>query len=281
MPPLDLPTQVQQLRDLAEEFETLHVRVRQVSYTPGTNALRQITPLLLKTQDLTATALLRLAALDNSAYTSIAGSRAGLETLSSVVAAASLAGTDLASALYANPYEGAPFAGYPADDALVRTARDAEAIARMTGHLEDAAHQLDLGAIACRYAASSITRGLAAAHPPQAAQHQTMPKLNSAQYTALTSLAQGAGRLYESEQRGLGVTRVATTDGTRISIATFRALATRGLVSADTSTVLLVGQKITVTEQGQQALAQGRPASVTTTTPAPAPKTSVMQGVRR
>ncbi|MEV5150957.1 hypothetical protein AB0K81_03250 [Streptomyces werraensis] len=163
MPPLSLVEQAEQLRDLARQFEALHARVRDVSYTPGTDALRRISPLLLKVQDLTATIVVRLGALDGSAYASVAGSRASLECLASVVVASSLAGNDLASALYANPYEGAPFPGYPADDEAVRTARHAEAIPRMTGHLADAAHQLDLCATGCHYVATGITRDLAEA----------------------------------------------------------------------------------------------------------------------
>ncbi|CCK32010.1 hypothetical protein BN159_7631 [Streptomyces davaonensis JCM 4913] len=77
------------------------------------------------------------------------------------------------------------------------------------------------------------------------------------------------------------MTRVATDDGTRVSIATFRALAKRGLVTGDTGTPLVIGQKITVTEQGQQALARPRPhASLRTAVAAP-PKAAVAQGVHR
>jgi DNA-binding MarR family transcriptional regulator len=282
MPSLDRAEQAQQLRTLAADFEALHARVRDVSYTPGTDALRQISPLLLKAQDLTATALVRLGALDSSAYTSIAGSRASLECLSSVVVASSLAGNDLASALYANPYEGAPFPGYPADDASVRTARHAEAIPKMTGHLADAAHQLDLSGIGCHYVATGITRDLAAARDgADTAQRAAGPVLTSAQYDALTALALSGGRLYESSQRGLGVTRVAADDGTRISIATFRALNKRGLVDWDTSTSLFHGQKITVTEHGQQALAKQRPAATAATPAKAVPRTRAVQGARR
>lgn len=283
MPPLNLPEQVDQLRTLAHGFEALHARVRDVSYTPGTDALRQIRPLLLKAQDLTATTLVRLGALDSSTYAGITGSRASLECLASVVAASSLAGTDLASALYANPYEGAPFPDYPADDASVRIARQAEAIAKMTGHLADAAHQLDLSATGCLYVATGITRGLAATQAAAAtAQRAVGPALTGTQYDALRSFSLGGCRLYESSQRGLGVTRVATDDGARVSIATFRALAKRGLVNRDTSTSLFYGQKITVTEDGMQALARPRPA-VTAATPAAgaAPKPSAVQAARR
>lgn len=279
MPTANLTEQADQLRALARDFEALHARVRDVSYTPGTDALRQISPLLLTVQDLTVTALVRLGALNSSAYTSIAGSRASLECLASVMVASSLASQDLASALYANPNEGAPFPGYPADEASVRTARHAEAIPKMTGYLADAAHQLDLSATGCHYVATGITRDLAATREAAATtQRAAGPALTSAQYDALKSFSLGSSRLYEL---GLGVTRVATDDGARVSIATFRALAKRGLVDRDTTTSLFRGQKITVTEEGQQALARPRPAAAVATPAKAAPKPSAVQGTRR
>ncbi|MEU8482410.1 hypothetical protein [Streptomyces sp. NPDC048641] len=256
---------------MARDFEALRARVRDVPYTPGKDALRHISPLLLTAQDLTATALVRLAALDNSAYTNIAGSRASLELLASVVSSSSLAGTDLAHVVLANPYEGAEFAGYPATNEAMRTTRHAEAIPKMSGHLDDAVHQLDLCAIGCHYLAHGITEDLATTHEHKApaVRQTTGPALTPAQHDALTAL-NGGGHLYESATCGLGVTRVATDDGTRVSIATYRALAKRELVARDTSTSLAIGQKITVTEQGQQILAQPRPhAALTTTHPAP------------
>jgi hypothetical protein len=96
----------------------------------------------------------------------------------------------------------------------------------MTGHLNDAAHQLDLSAIGCHYLAHGITEDLSSVQEHQAApaQQATVPDLTRPQYDALTSFLGGA-RLYESSQRGPGVTRVATNDGARVSIATYRALA--------------------------------------------------------
>lgn len=282
MPLLDLPKQSQQLRDLAREFEALRARVRGVSYTPGTDALRQISPLLLKTQDLTATLLVRLGALANSPYTSVPGSHASLECLSSLVIASTQAGNDLAAALHANPLEGAPFPGYPAYNEQERVTRHAEAIPRMTGHLEDAVHQLDLSATGCHYVATGITQDLADTHDQAKSTQQTAePALSPAQYDALQALSLGQGKLHESSQRGLGVTRVATHDGTRISIATYRALAKRGLVTADPGTSLFHGQKITVTGDGHQALAQRRPAATPATSTMVASKPPVVQGARR
>jgi hypothetical protein len=268
---------------LARDFEALKERVHDVSYTPGTDALRHVGPLLFQTQNLTAIALAHLTALDNSAYTHVAGSRASLDLLSSVVSSSSLAGTDLAHVLLANPYEGEQFAGYPADDDAVRAARHAEAIPKMSGHLNDAVHQLDLCATGCHHLAHGITEDLVSAQNPKpsAAQETTQPALTCAQHDALTAL-KGGGQLYESSTRGLGVTRVATEDGTRISIATYRALAKRGLVTRDTSTSLLnQGQRIIVTEQGERALAQPRPRVALSTATATTPKATVAQAVRR
>ncbi|MCZ0974348.1 hypothetical protein O1L55_30070 [Streptomyces albulus] len=266
---------------MARDFEALKARVRDVSYTPGTDALHRISPLILQAQDLTATALARLTVLDNSSYIHIAGSRGSLELLASVVSSSSLAGTDLAHVVLANPYEGAQFASYRADDEAVRTARHAEAIPKMSGHLDDAVHQLDLCAIGCHYLAHGITEDLATAQGMSTAVRQkTSPALSPAQYDALSAL-QGGGKLYESSTRGLGVTRVATHDGTRVSVATYRALARRGLVSADAGTSLYQGQKITVTEQGRQALAQPRPRAPLSTTAATVPKAAATQGAHR
>ncbi|TFI21369.1 hypothetical protein E4P36_33760 [Streptomyces sp. 4R-3d] len=256
--------------------------MRGVSYTPGTDALRQISPLLLKTQDLTATLLVRLGALDNSPYTRIPGSHASLECLSALVIASTQAGNDLASALYANPLEGAAFPGYPAYSESDRVARHATAIPLMTGHLEDAVHQLDLSATGCHYVATGITRDLADIHDQaKSAQMDAGSSLSPAQYDALKALSLGQGKLQERSHRGLGVTRVATHDGTRISIATYRALDKHGLVTADTSTSLFHGQKITVTDHGQQALAQRRPAATSSTSTTAASKPPVVQGARR
>ncbi|MYV46985.1 hypothetical protein [Streptomyces sp. SID2888] len=164
----------------------------------------------------------------------------------------------------------------------MRTARHAEAIPKLADHLADAAHQLDLCATGCRYAATDITRDLAATRDETAsARRSAGPPLTRAQYDALKSLTLGGGRLYESLQRGLGVTRVATDDGARVSIATFWALSKRGLVDRDTSTSLFRGQKITVTEQGRQALAKRRPAATAVTPARAAAVPPAVQGARR
>ncbi|MFF1464490.1 hypothetical protein [Streptomyces sp. NPDC058330] len=133
-------------------------------------------------------------------------------------------------------------------------------------------------------ATTSLTASPRASSPlkikPRAAQQTAGALLSPAQYDALTALAVGV-RPYESSTRVLGVTRVATQDGTRVSIATYRALAKRGLVSADIGTLLFQGQKITVTEEGQRALAQPRPRAALSTAVATAPNNTAAQGVRR
>ncbi|MEU6372153.1 hypothetical protein [Streptomyces sp. NPDC046909] len=169
---------------MAYDFEALKARVRDTSYTPGTNALHHISALLLQAQDLTATALGRLTALDNSTCTNTVGSRAGLELLASVVSSSSLAGTDLAHVVLANPYEGAQFADYPTDDESARTVRHGEAIPQTNGHLDDAVHQLDLCAIGCHYLAHGITEALATAQDHKPAPAQQTPG-TAAEWAAL------------------------------------------------------------------------------------------------
>lgn len=129
--------------------------------------------------------------------------------------ASSLASNDLANALFANPYERTRFAGHPADDETVRTARHVEAIPPMTRHIDDAAHQLDLNASECHYFAHGITEDLTSAedHQAVAAPNTAGPALTPSQYDALTSLRSDR-RLYESSQRGLGVTHIAADDAT-------------------------------------------------------------------
>ncbi|MEU9411690.1 hypothetical protein AB0E08_39165 [Streptomyces sp. NPDC048281] len=281
MPLLDLAEQVQQLRTMARDFEAPHARVRDLSYTPGTDALHKISPLLLKAQDLTATVLMHLGTLESSAYSSVAGSRSSLECLASVAVASTLAGNGLAGALLANPYDGAPFPGYPADDTTTHTARHTTAVPEMTEHLADAAHQLDLSTTGCHYVATSITQDRDATREDTvSAQAAAVPALTRTQYDALKALALGGGHLYETAQRGPGTTRVATGDGTRISMATFRALNKRGLVGRDMSTRLSRGQKITVTKLGHQALSSPRPAA-TTAQPARTAAPPTLQGARR
>ncbi|MFD9630200.1 hypothetical protein [Streptomyces violascens] len=119
------------------------------------------------------------------------------------MSSSSPAGTDLAHVMLAHPYEGAQFAGYPADDEAVRIARHAEAVPKMSGHLDDAVHQLALCAIGCHCLAHGIAEDLTTAqeHKPEAVRQRTGPSLTRAQYGALTAL-NGGGQLYESAPPG-------------------------------------------------------------------------------
>ncbi|MGW5868236.1 hypothetical protein ACWFRJ_39525 [Streptomyces sp. NPDC055239] len=138
--------------------------------------------------------MLRLKALDSSPYTTIAGSRASLELMASVVSSSALAGTDLAHVLLANPYEGQHFAGYPADSEAIRRARHAEAIPQMRGHLDDAAHQLDLCATACHYLAAGISEDYANAPAPTASSAQKATVSTAPAHRPQAETARGARR---------------------------------------------------------------------------------------
>ncbi|MFJ9623412.1 hypothetical protein [Streptomyces sp. NPDC101181] len=168
MSEIDLHHHERQLHRLATEFESLHVRVRDVSYTPGADALRRIGPLLLAAQDLTATALVRLNALYGSTFAAVTGRRSSLERLSSVLVTSSLVNNALALALQANPGEGEPLGGHRTHDGTAGAARHGEAILLIVGHLDEAAAQLDLSATACRHLAADIVGNLTGAESRQA-----------------------------------------------------------------------------------------------------------------
>ncbi|MFC9131398.1 hypothetical protein ACFT4A_31795 [Streptomyces sp. NPDC057099] len=155
-----MTAEVDRLRHLGSDFEALLGEIRSLTLAPGTDARQQLTRKVVATHELVQRAMERLAALDGSQFTAVPGSRPTMEALASVVEAASVAASDLARALLANPLEGAPFPGPPADEAAVRRARHAQAAPAMAEHLADAAHQIDLAHTGCSYLANGITRDL-------------------------------------------------------------------------------------------------------------------------
>jgi hypothetical protein len=233
----------------------LHSEIRSLTPTPGTPARQQLTSKIVATNGLVHRAMERLAALDGSQYTAVPGSRPSLEALASVVLAASLAATDLALALEANPLEGAAFPGPPADEAAVRKARHAKAAPAMTEHLTEAAHQLDLAHTGCYYLASGITRDLK--QHAETSQQTPAPKITDGQYSVLARLSAGSGTLYETSR--YGVTKAVDKDQATVNVATLNALIKRGLVAVDTTTSLYKGQRLLVTAKGNRALAQHKP----------------------
>ncbi|MFM9571773.1 hypothetical protein ACKI1I_17480 [Streptomyces turgidiscabies] len=82
----------------------MHSEGRSLTLTPGTDARQQLTSKILATNELVQQAMERLAALDGSQYAAVPGSRPSLDALASVVFAASIAASDLAGALQANPH---------------------------------------------------------------------------------------------------------------------------------------------------------------------------------
>lgn len=228
---------------------------------PGSEMLEQLTPKIAQVHELTGRVLVRLAALDNSQYTLVPGSRFTLDALGSVVEAASLAALGLASAVADNPLEGAAFAdGPPVGDAGVRTARHAEAAPRLAKALGDAAHQLDLCATGCRYTASFIIRDLKE-HPEHL---PPLPQLTRAQYTALEKVAQGGTRVSRSLRGGRESVRAG--DGSTLHSKPFTVLADNKLIRVHRGTSVFLNRSVTVTAAGRLALDTQNP----TRTPAPA-----------
>ncbi|GAA2312655.1 hypothetical protein Scani_00040 [Streptomyces caniferus] len=274
---VDLNEQINQLRHLAHHFKALHNRVRALdiaAVAPGTEALRQLTPLVLTSQELVGKALLPLSALDGSPYAAVSGSRQALNALGAVVSGASQASCDLAHALAANPLDSIGFGGPHQDEEGIRNARHARAVPEMAGHLADAAHQLNVCESACHDLATYITRDLERA----STNTRQAPKISPTQYEALTSLAKCGATM---QTRGRGSTIVLTPDHTLITIATFQSLDKRGLVHLDTSVPLYQGRGITVTAEGHRALAQHRARTGATTGPTAATATMPPAAVKR
>jgi hypothetical protein len=251
---IDLPLQIDHLRQLGADFTALHRTVKALEVRPGTEMLQHLAPKILAIHELAGRSLVRLSVLDGSQYTAVPGSRASLETLASVVTAASLAASDLATAVTHNPLDAAGFPGGPAaDDASMRHARHAEAVPLLAESLADAAHQLDLCATGCHYTASGIARDIKN-HPEH---RPPLPKLTTAQHAALDKVAQGGARRYRPT-RGNRVT-IRAQDGSTIHTKPFTVLEQHRLVRIDHRTSALAGQHITVTAAGKLALETQRP----------------------
>ncbi|GHH29433.1 hypothetical protein [Streptomyces rubradiris] len=226
--------------------------------------------------DLTGRTLQQLAVLDGSQYTVVPGSRASLKCLSTAVEAACLAALDLAEAVADNPLDATGFSGEPLPDAAARQAQDAKTRARLADIVADAAHQLDVCATGCQYAASGIIRDLIR-HP----QHMPpMPQLTRGQYTALETIAQDGARLWRSLRGGRETIRAG--NGSTIRSKPFHVLAKNRLVRVQERDSSLGGQDVSVTAAGQLVLDTQRSSRTPPSAPArPAPSASSTAGRRR
>ncbi|MFD7013900.1 hypothetical protein [Streptomyces sp. NPDC059928] len=273
---VDLAEQIHHLRNLAHDFKALHREVLDLDVAPGSDALRQLTPLVLKSQTLVGKALLPLCALDASPYAAVAGSRESFDALTALVSGASLAGCDLAHALAANPLDSIGFDGPSRNEDSIRTTRHTQALPKMARHLADAARQFEVCEAACHYLAGGIAEDLERA---SASTQRAPHRLSLAQNEALRALAKGGATM---RKQGGGSRIVVTSDRTRITISTFQSLDKRGLVHVDTSVPLSRGRGITVTPEGHRALAHHQARTGVSAGPAAArPATTAGRGARR
>ncbi|MFD5320027.1 hypothetical protein [Streptomyces sp. NPDC127098] len=88
------------------------------------------------------------------------------------------------------------------------------------------------------------------------AEPRDVPRLTAAQRSALQAIADGRVRLHETLR---GSRYLDAGSGARITLTTYNALQRKGLISRDTSTMLLFhGQLLAITKRGQAALAATR-----------------------
>ncbi|MEU3529125.1 hypothetical protein AB0E62_35610 [Streptomyces sp. NPDC038707] len=226
--------------------------------------------------ELTGRTLWQLTVLDGSQYTVVPGSRSSLKCLSTVVEAACLVALDLAEAVADNPLDAAGFSGEPLLDDAARQAQNAKIRAGLADILADAAHQLDVCATGCQYAASGIIRDLTR-HPQRM---PPLPKLTRSQYTTLERIAQGGARFWRSLRGGRESVRAG--DGSTIHGKRFHLLAKNRLVRVQERDSALGGQDVTVTAAGLLVLDTQRPSQTAPSAPArPAPSAASTAGRRR
>lgn len=264
---IDLPLQIDRLRDLGADFTALQVTVEALTPQPGSDLLKEVGQQILSIHQLVGRALIRLSVLDGSQYTAVSGSLSSLAAFSKVIASASTAASQLASAVSKNPLEGAVFVGGPPPDVeSTQQSRHAEAAPVLKAALASAARHLSRSATCCFNAASGITRDLT-----EYPEHRPiLPQLTPAQYAALELIAQGGAVRFVGRK---GAARVQGGDGKAIHPAPFAVLEEHHLVRV-ARTPGYVGQDVTVAAAGRLALAFQKPPLSQPPAPGAVPKTS-------
>ncbi|MCX4776892.1 hypothetical protein [Streptomyces sp. NBC_01264] len=152
----DLDAPLRRLADLDDVFRQLCSEVRGLSYTVDTDAQRKITPLLLRAVALTADAVEVLGVLDSSKYASMPRRDSFLERVTGLVHDSSLATTNLAVALSANPYTETP-APLSRPNGYRPLIRHFEAEYTMAWHLAEGSNLLERSADTCTNAADAMS----------------------------------------------------------------------------------------------------------------------------
>ncbi|WP_327417534.1 hypothetical protein [Streptomyces sp. NBC_01233] len=165
----DLSAPLGNLADLGDVFRNLCAEVRGLSYTVDTDAQRKITPLLLQGLALTAEAGEILGVLDSSKYASMPCRDSVLERVSGLVRDSSLATSNLAVALSANPYTEIP-APPSRPNGYRPLIRHFEAEYTMAWHLAEGSNLLERSANTCSNTADAMSWDLDVAD--QAPNHQ-------------------------------------------------------------------------------------------------------------
>ncbi|WP_330434626.1 hypothetical protein OIC43_09570 [Streptomyces sp. NBC_00825] len=191
------------------------------------------------------------------------GSRSSLETLSEVVASASVAASQLARAVADTPLEAAAFAGTP-DDAATRRARIADSAPILAKSLTTAVHHLSLCAACCHHTAAGIARDLKD-HPEH---RPELPKLSDAEYAALGKIARGGATCFTRRD---GATRALDSDGKTIRAKSFSMLDRSRLIHVDTSTPAIFGCDIKITARGSLVLDFHKPGRAQSASPGNVP----------
>lgn len=287
---IDISAEVTQLHSLTGDITALKHRLHRDRPAPDPAGLRWLIDRIGDAQQLTRGVLERLEHLEGCQLASAPGHGAVLNCLAALAHDTAAAGMTLATALLAFPFDAAD--SHPGRDQAARneatTGRSLNAGDLLREVTRDAAATLAACDSACAYVATALTQQIPASpsnDAPGAPARPSKPtapeqgssaarseprsgrvKLSTAQKNALQAIAAGGVTMYDSSR--IGNPKISASRGVRITMRTYEALHSLGLVSRDTSTNLLRGQKIHLTDAGRAALPPTTTATTASTAPA-------------
>ncbi|TDC70278.1 hypothetical protein [Streptomyces hainanensis] len=269
--PLDIAERADQLDALADRYLALWKRINERDFLNPAAGLVHLAAYLTDCHILVDETLRRLTELVTSQPSQPLEAGIALTTLNQAIRdsadAASLLAratgqSALTTATWANNYN-----GVDEQHLQDRYTKASQCCVGAMALLEHSALALHSTALLAR----SAERQSPAATPRAAAKAQaeahagSLERLTPAQRHALQAIAAGGVRLHETVR---GSRYIDVGQGPRITLTTYNSLERKGLISRDTSTMLLFhGQRLTITKRGQAALAAITPGRASASPP--------------
>ncbi|MFB7270797.1 hypothetical protein [Streptomyces sp. NPDC056244] len=248
------------LRALAAQCTDLKNTLRQFGPRNGADAVEQIRRHIAVLQDIAASTLKRIPVLLGSQIACLAGTNVCFNGLGFIIEGATAAAASLGHAITHIDLDIGLFHPGNAYPRSIRTRRRLLWRSEVTRLLQDVADRLDTVEEDCLIAAIYMESTLPdpADDPeyrttrPVSQRGRRKRPLSAAQATALRLVGENVTVLYRGQD---GKTLFGSCTSVPVSMATYHALAGRGLVARDTRTNLTAGQRVTLTPAGRRALA--------------------------